>query len=142
MSASEAVTPSYQVNCTRRISNHHSHVADAVRALTTDNRLRGRYITASALSQVIKKKYDFSNELDFDTATLNKAIGSKFPNIESTGSGYGFHRLVKRIPTEEVEGKRRSTRVVFYCFSATRKEIGQAKAWYKTKISAKRRVDC
>ena len=70
MSASEAITPSYQANCTRRISNHRSHIVDAVRALTTDNRLRGRFITTIAFPGHKEEVQQSANELALPTYFL------------------------------------------------------------------------
>ena len=42
------------------------YIAEAVRTLAREDRLRGSYITANALSQVIKKRYLFVIELDFN----------------------------------------------------------------------------
>ena len=81
----EAITPNSQVTSTRVKSNRSLYVAEAIRALTRDDRLCGRFITADALSQVIKKKYDFSDELDFDIAMLNRSITKHFPDVEGPG---------------------------------------------------------
>lgn len=54
-----------------------------MRVLTRDDRLRGRLITASTLSEAFKK-YDFSNELDFDISLLNTAITKNCPYCQHT----------------------------------------------------------
>ena len=67
------------------------YIAEAVRTLAREDRLRGSYITANALSQVIKKRYLFDIELDFNVEEVNRAMVLYFPQIDGHEGSDGFY---------------------------------------------------
>ena len=72
--STEAIGQKYQSAETEVKNYAHKYIKEAVLALWKGERLQGQYITASALSQLIKKRYKFENELDFEVKALNIAM--------------------------------------------------------------------
>lgn len=71
--------------------------------LAREDRLRGRFIAAAALTDVIKKRYTFVDDLDFNTGELNRAMVNHFPQIDGSTRehekiAYIFSRFIERKP--------------------------------------------
>ena len=102
-----------------------SNIAVAVRILAREDRLRGRYITANALSQVIEKRYMFVDDLDFNVEELNRAMVVHFPQIDSENGSDGFYRLKRMIRFLGEREEQKRARVIFYYFTSKGKPIGE-----------------
>ena len=105
-----------------------SFVAEAVRALSSRKHLQGEFITAEALRNVIKSRYTFANELDFDVKYMNSAISRKFDGVDGALGCQGFFRLKKFSAT-------RKSMVTLYYFAQPGKSLpeipenNESEAW-------------
>ena len=72
-----------------------SYIAEAVRILAKEDQLRGRFITATALSNVIKKRHMFVDNLDFSIRDL-----PTLPYTQLTGQNTPTERLIVEKVTE------------------------------------------
>jgi hypothetical protein len=108
-----AHTPNWQGAEAEVKSSVSLYIKEAVVALTRDDRLHCKYMTANVLSKLIQKRYTFIDVLDFDEPSLNGAMTKHFPGIESKNGNESVFRLEKNI-CDQAKSKRR--RVKFYYF--------------------------
>ncbi len=89
----------------------HPHVGSAFMSVVTAESLRGKWLTASCLREIIKQRYAFRDASDFTPAMLTRAINKVNLSIDThdATNTTGQFRLKK---TLVVDGK--STRVIFY----------------------------
>ena len=73
------------------------YIKEAVMSFWRGERLQRQYITASVLSELIKKRCIFRDVLEFDEPTLNGAMTKHFPGIYSKNGNEPVFRSLHAI---------------------------------------------